>query len=160
MQLLEDALDAVHAADAAARPPGEAAVARGDGGLAVGGDHRLNLDSLSVPNHLQGLQVRGGPDELLGDAEAEREVLEIRRRGHHDDVGNAVVDDGHGRLLGHLLRSLLRPAPFPAAGGDLEQRRGVAEPTEAQRVLHLSEIDGHLGDSTLPDRLVMRPGNS
>jgi hypothetical protein len=27
-------------------------------------------------------------------------------------------------------------------------------------VLHLSEIDGHLGDSTLPDRFVTRPGNS
>ena len=72
------------------------------------------------------------------------------------DVRDAVVDDGHGRLLGHGLDPLEYAALFPAPGGDLEQRLGVAQPEEAQRVLHLSHVFAHGRGSSRVLRAVAR----
>ena len=88
------------------------------------------------------VQVVPGADQLLGQAEAEGEVLQILRRGHHDDVRNAVVDHRDRNLLGDGLRMLHRAAILPAPRPELEQRAGVSQPLQPQRILHLGRCLG------------------
>ncbi len=82
---------------------------------------------LAVSDALDSLKVGLGPDQLLGDAEAEREVLQVLGRGHHDGVGDAVVDHRDRDFLRHRLHPLRGLAVLPAPGGQLEQGLGVAQ---------------------------------
>src|SRR5690349_22320384 len=146
MQLLENRADAVGAADAAARSAREPPRTPSHNRLAGRMDSGLNLDALAVPHDLHLLQVRRRADQLLGDAEPQGEVFEIGWGGHHDDVRNVVVDDGDGRFLDDVLGPLAHGPPLPVPGGEVEERFGVTQPQEAERMFDLLEV-GHGGTS-------------
>ena len=47
----------------------------------------------------------------LGHAEADRQVLEIGRRSHHDDVRASVVDERDRHLFGDVAEADVAPRP-------------------------------------------------
>src|SRR4051794_8590578 len=53
-------------------------------------DPHAQLDSVTHRNRLKTFDLRERANDALGQAEADREVLQIRRRGHHYCVGRAV----------------------------------------------------------------------
>ena len=74
------------------------------------------------------ISVRRG-DDAFGQAEADREILEVARRRHHHRVGRAVVDEGDGGLLRRSMRSPSVDAPARRQVG------ATASSTGAQRLL-------------------------
>ena len=58
------------------------------------------------------LDLAGACDHAFGEAEADREVLEIARRRHHHRIGAAVVADRDRRLLGDGARAVAACRPL------------------------------------------------
>ena len=52
-----------------------------------------------LADDIQALDLVQGADNALGQAEADRKILEVGRRRHHDCVGRAVIDEGDRHLL-------------------------------------------------------------
>jgi hypothetical protein len=77
------------------------------------------------------VEIGGRPDQLLGDTEAEGEILQILRSCHHDDMGDSVVHDGDGSFLRDRFDSLGDLARLPASSGKLQQGLGVPQAQEA-----------------------------
>jgi hypothetical protein len=110
-------LEAVDPAEAAADRAGHGAAAGGEGFGAVPGEPHAGLDARAVLGDLEAFDLVRRRDDPLGDREAEGEVLEILRRGHHHRLRRPVVDERHGRLLGQGAVRLGR-----ACGADAQPR--------------------------------------
>src|SRR5215813_9240534 len=135
MQLFQDGVDTVRAADAASRAPAQAPAARGDDRFAFGWDRGLYFDALAVAHDPDVLQVAWSSNQFFRNAEPHDEVLEIRRRRHHHDVGNAVIHEHDRRLFDDLLAAFLDRAVMPGASAQLEQRPRVPEAVKAEQWL-------------------------
>jgi hypothetical protein len=48
------------------------------------------FDSIAEMQDFQQIQLRGGPDDPLTQAEPHRKILQILWRGHHDLIGATV----------------------------------------------------------------------
>ena len=57
------------------------------------------------------VDLRGALDDAFGQAETEREILEVRRRHHHHDVREAVVAERDRRFERDRVARGTRPAP-------------------------------------------------
>ena len=71
------------------------------------------LDAVGVIDEIEHLDLRRVGDEAFGDAEAEREVLQVARRGQQHGMGRAVVAQGDGGFLGEAARAVAAQAAFP-----------------------------------------------
>jgi hypothetical protein len=105
-----------------------------DRGGAPLGDKGLDFDAAAVTDHLEPLKVVRRGDELLGQAEAEGEVLEIGRRRHHHHMGNAVVHDGDRGFLHHRLGLLRLRVAIPADAGRLQQGARIPQAVQSHRI--------------------------
>ena len=109
--------------------PGSAGEAPGsafDHRLACRRDRGLDLDALAVADHVNRFQIGGRADQLLGQTEAEGEILQILGCGHHDDVGYLVVDQHHGRLFDEVLGPFGNLVGPPLPDRVFKQGRSVA----------------------------------
>ena len=61
-------------------------------------------------------------DDAFGEAEAEREILEVLRRRHHHRIGAAVVGEGDGGLLGDDALAVGRALAAPDRARDGNRR--------------------------------------
>jgi len=95
----------LHPADAAAARPGQAALASPQLGQAAVGDGDVEHHPLLGRGALDVVHIVVAPDDPLAKQEADGEVVEIIRGGHHDGVVDAVDVDGHG----HLFHQLIQP---------------------------------------------------
>ena len=130
--------EALDAADAATRAPehGAAAGLEVVEGFGADGDPHLAARAAGF-NHLDVVDVRDGLDDAFGEAEAGAELLEHDGRGHHDSVGDAVVDERDGHLFGdHVLgleaHEVLEDGHGRDRAGEIVRKTGhVASPQNA-----------------------------
>ena len=61
-------------------------------------------------------------DDTFSEGETHCEILEIRRRRQHHDVGNVVVPQRDGRLVGDAIRGLFATPVDPAPDGKFALR--------------------------------------
>ena len=68
------------------------------------GERHTQLDAEFYRQHLDGRQFSGITDDALGEREAEAEIFEVERCGHHHGVGRAIVGERYRHLFGqHAL---------------------------------------------------------
>ena len=91
-----EALDAAQPAAGRARHVPPSIV---QGGRARFAQPHPQLDASPGLDDLQPVDLVGRRDDAFGEAEAEREILQILRRRHHHGVGAAVIGEGDGGLL-------------------------------------------------------------
>jgi hypothetical protein len=82
-----------------------------------------DLDALTLLHDLRFGELARPAQDAFRQAEAEGEIFEVLRRGHHHHMGDAVVDEGDRNLDGNGLH---HGYPFGrpiAPGGHACQRR-------------------------------------
>jgi hypothetical protein len=75
-------------------------------------DPEILLDDLEMAN-----LVRRG-NNAFGEAEAEREILQILRRRHHHGIGAAIIGEGDRDLLGNDSLAVDEPLRPPGRARD------------------------------------------
>ena len=108
------------------------------GGARVGEPHaqfdaRLKLDDIELAD------VGGRSDDAFGKAEAERKIVEILRRRHHDRIGAAVIAESDGGLFRHQAFAVSRAGASPDCAVDraagVRMRYSAASTVAAMRRL-------------------------
>ena len=103
------------------------------------GEPHAQFDAVVLHKNLKRLDLARRRNDALGEAEAERKILEILRRRHHHRIGRAVEGEGHRGFFrnGPFARREPRAAPampFDLAGW-VEHRFYSAASTGAMRRL-------------------------
>ena len=70
---------------------------------ALGGKLHMDFDTVCLLDDFQIVDLAATPDHAFTQAETEREIFKVGRRGQHHGMRDAVIDQRHRHFLGHRL---------------------------------------------------------